>query len=68
MTILGDHRCDAPGCGERGPFGFAVGKGRPLVWYCGQHRTIGEGRLAPASAVPESDGRPVTVVGQGSLF
>lgn len=49
------HLCDALGCDQWGSFGFAVGKGRPLVWYCGQHREAGEGRLAPAVPAPDAD-------------
>lgn len=67
MSDPRNHPCMAPGCGEWGSFGFATGKDRPLVWYCGEHRGVGEARAAPARLTPEADPVPPTG-GQGRLF
>jgi hypothetical protein len=48
MSDPRDHPCAVPGCAQWGSHGFTVGKDRPPVWYCGQHKQIGEARTAPA--------------------
>lgn len=47
-----NHACMAPGCDQWGSFGFAVGKDKPLLWYCGQHWPLGDARTAPARVDP----------------
>lgn len=60
MTDARNHPCMAPGCAQWGSHGFAVGKDRPLIWFCGQHKWIGEARTAPAVPGPAPvDAEPV---------
>ncbi|MBP7336881.1 hypothetical protein [Niveispirillum sp.] len=70
MTDPRDHPCMAPGCDQWGGHGFAVGKDRPLIWYCGQHKAIGAARTAPAMVEPMAEGaEPVPPSrGQRRLF
>ncbi|KPF84477.1 hypothetical protein IP70_15735 [alpha proteobacterium AAP38] len=66
MTALYNHLCAAPGCDQWGSRGFAVGRDRPMVWYCQQHKHLGEARTglvepgaapSPKACVPGSQGR-----------
>ncbi|MGL4966145.1 MAG: hypothetical protein ACRC67_33300 [Inquilinus sp.] len=47
------HRCEEPGCGAYGPFGYGEPPGVPnpklIRWYCAKHRP---GQPAPPAVEP----------------